>query len=140
MRISVSLPVLILVALSACPVGSALAQQRIYQWQDATGRTHYSSTPPASGRYSVRGVHARDMQPAAAAAGTDAAKEPPQCAPARRNLELLRGEGIVQMDSDGDGKPDKTLDDQGRANQLALAQATLAASCSSGSQPAPAGG
>ncbi len=131
MRISVSLSILTLVALSACLVGSALAQQRIYQWQDATGRTHYSSTPPASGRYSVRGVHARDMQPAAAAAGTDAAKEPPQCAPARRNLELLRGEGIVQMDSDGDGKPDRALNAAERAAQAKIAESILAADCAS---------
>ena len=129
MRISVSLPVLILVALSACPIGSALAQQRIYQWQDAAGRTHYSSTPPVSGRYSVRGVHARDMQPALAAAGPAAAKEPPQCAPARRNLELLRGEGIVQMDSDGDGKPDRALNANERAAQARIAESILAADC-----------
>ena len=44
-------------------------------------------------------------------------------------MELLQGKAAVQLDSDGDGKPDKTLSDADRANQLQLAQATLKVSC-----------
>jgi hypothetical protein len=60
----------------------------------------------------------------------------PQCQTARRNLEVLQGKGAVQQDLDGDGKPDKTLDDSERENQRALAQAAANAYC----KPPAAGG
>ena len=110
----------------------------IYQWKDAKGVTHYTDTPPPDSQYQQRNIyHPESDAPQAANKGPT---ENPACATARNNIALLGSKQNVQVDSDGDGKPDKTLDDQGRANQLALAQATLAASCSSGSQPAPAGG
>jgi hypothetical protein len=62
------------------------------------------------------------------------------CTTARQNIAKLQNSQTVQMDTDGDGKPDKTLDDRGRANQLALAQAMVNASCTSESQPSPSGG
>ena len=118
------MPIAMLLASVVMP---AAAQQRIYQWRDPAGRTHYSSTPPGSGHYTVRGIHARDPEPATAASA--AAKEPPQCAPARRNLGLLKGEGIVQIDSDGDGKPDRALSATERAAQAKVAESILAADC-----------
>ena len=53
-----------------------------------------------------------------------------QCTTAQKNMELLQGKGALQQDTDGDGKPDRTLDDAERANQLELARATLKANCS----------
>ncbi|TWI02947.1 uncharacterized protein DUF4124 [Luteimonas cucumeris] len=104
------------------------AQSAAYQWKDANGVTQYSSTPPPAGAYKVRAVN----DSGASLASTETAATPaeaPECATARKNLELLQGQGAVQMDSDGDGKPDKTLSDADRGNQLALAEATLKANC-----------
>ena len=110
-------------------VAAAAAAADVYQWKDANGVTHYSQTPPPSGAYSEhsesgRYYQARPAQPTAAAPA-----ESPQCATARKNLIVLQGKAEVQIDSNGDGKPDKTLDADGRANQLALAQAQIKADC-----------
>src|SRR3546814_3664725 len=60
----------------------------------------------------------------------------PQCATSRANIALLEGKAPVQQDTDGDGKPDKTLDDTERANQLNLARALLKANCPGNEPPA----
>ena len=108
----------------------------IYQWKDAKGVTHYSDTPPPTA-YKQRDIYHPDPDVPAVANKTPA--ENPACATARSNIALLNSKQNVQLDSDGDGKPDKALSDGDRANQLALAQATLATSCSSGAQSASAG-
>lgn len=113
--------------------GVACAQD-LYQWKDANGVTHYSQTPPASGNYSERTESGRSpARPVETAAAKPA--EPPQCATSRANIALLESGNPVQQDTDGDGKPDKTLDDTERANQLDLARALLKANC----PDAPAG-
>jgi hypothetical protein len=101
----------------------------IYQWKDAKGVTHYADTPPPASEYKQRNISQSDPgQPATAAKPA----ENPACATARQNITLLNGHQNVQIDSDGDGKPDKALSADDRANQLALAQATLKTSCASG--------
>src|SRR3546814_6836772 len=60
----------------------------------------------------------------------------PQCATSRANIALLEGKAPVQQDTDGDGKPDKTLADTERANQLNLARALLKANCPGNEPPA----
>ena len=81
---------------------------------------------------------AQHLQPRSgrAAGRNKAPAENPACTTARNNIALLNSKQNVRIDSNGDGKPDKALSDSDRANQLALAQATLNASCSS----SPAGG
>lgn len=106
----------------------------VYQWKDAHGITQYSSTPPASGAYKVRVIQ-NDGQAQAAAEPAKPA-ENPACEIARKNVVTLQGKAAVQMDSDGDGKPDKVLSVDDRANQLQLAQATLKATCSPPAAPA----
>ena len=109
----------------------------LYQWKDANGVTHYSQTPPASGNYKERTESGRDIgaKPVQAAAATPA--EPAECATSRSNLALLESKAPVQQDTDGDGKPDKTLDDTDRANQLELARAVLKAkNCTAAKAPA----
>lgn len=123
------LPLLLVSALVGAaflPAGDASAQQKVYRWKDASGRIHYSGTPPRSGTYQVRSVAGRDLRVPAAAS---IAKEPAHCVAARRNLELLKGEGIVQIDSDGDGKPERALNPEERAAQTRLAESVLAADC-----------
>jgi len=107
-----------------------------YQWKDANGVTHYSSTPPDNGNYQVRAVNNHGASLKTTAAAPAQAAESPQCANARANLKLLQGKSQVQIDSDGDGKADKTLSDDDRANQTALAEAALKASnCSAATPP-----
>ena len=119
-------PVLIL-ALTACTTAfcAMAAPGDVYQWKDAHGVTQYSSIPPATGAYKARAIHDDATPPAAAAKAT----ENPACAIARKNVTLLQGKSAVQVDSDGDGKPDKTLSDDDRANQMQLAQSTLKVNC-----------
>jgi hypothetical protein len=122
----------ILASLFVLVLASAAAQAAgggIYQWKDAKGVTHYADTPPPASEYKQRSIHHPDPdQPATAAKPA----ENPACATARQNIALLNGHQNVQIDSDGDGKPDKALSADDRANQLALAQATLKTSCASG--------
>lgn len=107
---------------------SAAQAGGIYQWKDAKGVTHYADTPPPASEYKQRNIYNPDPgQPTAAKPA-----ENPTCVTARRNLAALNSQQNVQLDSDGDGKPDKTLNAQDRANQLALAQATLNISCTDG--------
>lgn len=123
----------VLGAVLAFAAAPALAQQtagEVYQWTDANGVTHYSQTPPAQGRYEHRVITSSG---AAAAAGSEpvaAQADNPQCTTARANIAALQGEGEVQMDADGDGKADRTLDADQRASQLELAQAAVKAYCS----------
>ena len=110
--------------IAACACATVVAGD-IYQWKDAKGVTHYGSVPPATGAYKVRTLNGTDPAPPVAAKSA----ENPACAIARKNVELLQGKAAIQVDSDGDGKPDKTLTDADRTNQMALAQSTLKVNC-----------
>ena len=111
--------------------GPASAQQ-VYQWKDANGVTQYSGTPPAGTEYQTRELRVREGSPTPA---PTAPAEDPACTTARENLALLGGEAPVSVDSDGDGKPDRNLDDAERAAQRELAQATIKVKCAA--TPAP---
>lgn len=120
----------IMLGLSALLAVGAVVADDVFEWKDARGVTHYTQTPPPAG--TAYKAHAESTSDKAANAVQTASASPiesPQCATARKNLELLRGEGALQQDTDGDGKPDRTLSDTDRANQMELAQATLKASC-----------
>lgn len=126
-------------ALAGLSVGHAQqAASEVYQWKDANGVTHYSQTPPEKGTYTQRVIAQNgSAAPVAqtAASGTTAttadaaASANPQCTTARKNIAALEGKLAVQQDSDGDGKPDKTLSDAERASQLEFAQAAVKAYC-----------
>jgi hypothetical protein len=124
MRAPILVPILVLVLASATAQAAG-----IYQWKDARGVTHYTDTPPPDSQYKQRNIYHPDSGPPATAAKP---AENPACTTARNNIALLNSKQNVQLDSDGDGKPDKALSDNDRANQLALAQATLSTSCASG--------
>jgi opacity protein-like surface antigen len=125
-------------ALAGLSAGHAQqAASEVYQWKDASGVTHYSQTPPEKGDYTQRVIAQNgSAAPVAqtAASGTtgttaDAAGANPQCATAHKNIAALEGKAAVQQDTDGDGKPDKTLSDAERASQLEFAQAAVKAYC-----------
>lgn len=128
------------VAIALAGLSGAHAQQaasEVYQWKDANGVTHYSQTPPAKGAYTQRAINntgsAAPIAPTAAAATptitATGASANPQCTTARSNIATLEGKAAVQQDTDGDGKPDKTLSDAERTSQMELAQAAVKAYC-----------
>jgi hypothetical protein len=113
--------------LLATAVSATASAGDVYQWKNAQGVTQYSSLPPPTGTFKVRSIR-NDGSAQIADVSTKAA-ENPSCAIARKNMELLQGKAAIQIDSNGDGKPDKTLSDDDRANQMQLAQATLKVNC-----------
>nr|WP_298124446.1 DUF4124 domain-containing protein [uncultured Pseudoxanthomonas sp.] len=122
------LPCLSVLALCLATASAAQAQQ-VYQWKDKNGVTHYADSPPPNQtvqnrRINQYGAPAAEVQPAGKSV------ENPQCITARMNLQILAtNKGAVQQDTDGDGKPDTTLDDAGRASQQSLAEAAVKAYC-----------
>ncbi len=113
-----------LLTLGCLMSGPIAAQQKVYQWKDATGRTHYTSSPPASGKYTVRGMVASPEAPA-----KPAQPENPQCTQSRSNLAILKANSNVRIDTDGDGKPDRLMSPDEHATQLKLAESIIATSC-----------
>ena len=121
------LPCLSVLALCLATASTAQAQQ-VYQWKDKNGVTTYADSPPPNQtaqnrRINQYGAAATEAQPAGKPV------ENPQCTTARLNLQILANQGPVQQDTDGDGKPDTTLDEAGRANQRNLAEAAVKAYC-----------
>ena len=118
---------LLLLAAGLCASATAT---NVYQWKDARGVTHSSDKPPPGQAYDSRRI---DTSGRTAGAATPAEATPdPQCATARQNLELLGSDAEVQQDTDGDGKPDKTLSTEERAAQKSLAEAAAKAYCQPG--------
>lgn len=132
-------PRLILAALLATGlVALPAAAQELYQWKDANGVTHYSDTPPPAGaEHSVRyishnGAASRAASPEAEEATSG---ESEACLAARNNLAMLKSDGPVGEDTDGDGVADSELDAAQRSAQLQLAEASIRVHCA---QPASA--
>lgn len=125
MRLIRPLLISLLPLLLATPV-LAQQQQRVYQWKDANGVTHYTDTPPSQS-HQTRDIDVRS----GTTAGTIPAKneDSPQCTNARSNLSRLQGSGSVGIDTNGDGKPDRNLSDAERKSQLELNQAGVKAFC-----------
>lgn len=122
-------PFLVLAGLS---VGHAQQTAgEVYQWKDARGVTHFAQSPPPKGAYQQRVItHSGNPAPVTTAANVTVADNP-QCTTARNNITALQGKTEVQQDTDGDGKPDKTLSDTERTGQMELAQAAVKAYCTS---------
>ncbi|MBD9369539.1 DUF4124 domain-containing protein [Xanthomonas sp. XNM01] len=113
--------------LLAASLAGTAAAGTVYQWKDARGVTHSSDKPPAGQAYQTRRI---DQQPGTAATAAPATSvESPQCTTARANLTVLQGSGAIQQDSDGDGKPDRTLSPEERSAQKDLAEAAIKAYC-----------
>ncbi len=132
MRLPSSLA-LLLAGLIAIPAVHAQAT-RVYQWKDAQGVTHFSDQPPPM-QVQKRKV-SNDTHGLVAPVAAAKPAENPQCTTAKGNLAILASSSAVRQDTDGDGKPDVTLDDQGRANQKALAEAAVKAYCKPVAAPA----
>lgn len=100
----------------------------VYQWKDAKGVTHYSDSPPPG----QQGVRNRELKDAPDSPGSGKAQpaEDAHCITARGNLAQLKGDRPVGVDADGDGKPDKTMTTEERAQQVQQNELTLKTYCS----------
>ena len=116
--------VAIVLLLLAAP-GLAQQQQRVYQWKDAKGVTHYTDMPPAQAHRS-RDIDNKGNAPDVA---TVKPVENEQCANSRSNLARLQGNQAVGVDTNGDGKSDRNLSNDERASQVELNQAAVKAYC-----------
>lgn len=127
---------ILILSTGAC---SAAMASKIYQWKDAKGVSHYSDSPPPAQQYKDRQIDNRgEPLPQDQAVGKPV--ENAQCVTARLNLSLLSGKGAVQQDLDGDGKPDKVLNEDDRANQRNLADAAVKAYCPPAQSPGQVAG
>ena len=104
----------------------AQQQQRVYQWKDGSGVTHYTDTAPKEG-HKTRDIDVRT----GTTAGPTVAKseESEQCTNARNNLARLQSSDGVGIDTNGDGKPDRNLTDAERKSQMTLNEAGVKAFC-----------
>jgi len=100
----------------------------VYQWKDAKGVTHYSDKPPAGERYQDRRIVNR-AGTAQIATPAGQSVENPQCATARKNLELLQGSAPVHQTGEDGKSTGQALNDTQRANQRTLAEAAVKAYC-----------
>lgn len=102
----------------------------------APSATSSASTPTTSdARPAATPATTATTSPAAPSQANTAPNQ--RCATAHKNLQALQGDGPVLIDSDGDGKPEKPLNDVERNNQLELARATLKAyNCGDGTPAA----
>ena len=119
-----------LTAIAALLLATALpsdARQRVYQWKDAKGVTHYTDMPPPQAH------KARDIDNRGSATAVSAVKqdENPQCLDARANLLRLQASQTVGVDTNGDGKADRNLSPEERSAQTDLNQAAVKAYCPS---------
>ena len=109
---------------------STVQAQQVYQWKDKNGVTHYSDSPPPNQTVQNRRINQYGAAAAEAAQPAGKPVDNAQCTSARANLQILGAtKGPIQQDTDGDGKPDTTLDDTGRENQRNLAEAAVKAYC-----------
>ncbi len=107
---------------------ASASAQNVYKWKDANGVTQYSEKPPANQKAEQRRITTRD--PIVSSTPTaDTPAESADCTQSRKNLALLNGQGDVMYDTDGDGKPDATMNAEQRQAQKGLAEAGIKAYC-----------
>ena len=118
-------PLAIALALTVAAAPAA-AQQRVYQWKDAKGVTHYTDVPPPG-----RATRPATSRSRTASRWRASAKQPEseQCTKARGNVARLQAGGPIGIDTNGDGKPDRNMGADEHKAQLELNQAAVKAFC-----------
>jgi hypothetical protein len=129
MRLLAGLITLLALAASSSPLQ---AQDPVYTWVDGNGVRHYAQTPPDGVQYETRGVRNQtvgtDATKAPESAGIERPEDRASCDRARLALDQLNSDAPLQMDRDGDGKPEP-LDATQRAEQKRLAEQAVRAYC-----------
>lgn len=124
--------------------GVASAVDPVYKWSDSSGRSHYSQTPPEGQKYQTITPSGTTSSPVAPLPATNAgepmtapsANGPTQaqverqkyCETARNNVQTLTTKPMVDMDLNGDGKPERLTAAQ-QTEQLAKAQQQVQLLC-----------
>ena len=121
-------PLAIALALTVAAAPALAQQQRVYQWKDANGVTHYADMPPTQ-THKSRDIDNKSGN--AAEVATLKTAESPQCLDARANLKRLQGGETLGIDTNGDGKSDRELSAQERSSQTELNLAAVKAYCPS---------
>lgn len=121
-------PLAVALALTVAAAPALAQQQRVYQWKDANGVTHYTDVAPKQS-HQTRDIDVKDGRPVEAAAKQP---ESEQCTNARANLVRLQGGGPIGIDTNGDGKPDRNMSADEHKAQLELNQAAAKAFCTQG--------
>ena len=103
------------------------AAGEIYQWKDAKGVTHYSDSPPPNQAHMSRAINQKGSPAVSVAAKPVVANA--DCTNARSNLKILQGNTEVGIDENQDGKPERNLTAQERANRTRLAEAGVKTYC-----------
>ena len=119
-------PLAVALALTVAAAPTLAQQQRVYQWKDANGVTHYADLPPAQS-HQTRDIGNKSGTAAEAVSAKPV--ESPQCVDARANVKRLQGTEAVGIDTDGDGKTDRNLTADERSTQTELNQAAVKAYC-----------
>lgn len=117
----------LLVGLAVLLLAPPVLASKVYQWKDANGVTHYSDFPPAG----QRGVQNRQLKDAPATPEAARPAEDANCTTARKNLLQLQSDRVVGLDADGDGKPDKEMTADERAQQVRQTEQMLKTYCDS---------
>jgi hypothetical protein len=101
---------------------------KVYQWKDAKGVTHYSDSPPPA-QLGAKNRVLKDSVPASTVAAVKPTEED-DCAIALKNLERLKSSsGPVGFDANGDGKLDKEMSADERAQQVQKSEWMLTTRC-----------
>ena len=103
------------------------AAGEIYQWKDTKGVTHYSDSPPPNQAHKSRAINQKGAPAVSVAAKPVVANA--DCTNARSNLKILQGNTEVGIDENQDGKPERNLTAQERANRTRLAEAGVKTYC-----------
>jgi len=137
-----------LVAAALLAVSGAATADQFYKWKDAEGTWHYTTTPPPDGSQAAAlnvDPNARASQPQGAApadAPADAAaaeavpadavaKRRQACDKARAHLQTLSENPFVEMDRDGDGKPEMLSEAQ-QAEEIQRTKSLVEGFCDKG--------
>lgn len=121
-------PLRLCLALSALLLALPAFAGKVYQWKDAKGVTHYSDSPPPA-QPGLKNRQLKDAAPASSQAAAEPA-ESENCATARKNLTQLKSNGPAGFDADGDGKLDKEMSADERAEQVQQTELMLKTYCS----------
>ena len=118
-------PLVAVLVLSLASATALAEQQRVYQWKDANGVTHYTDMPPAQ-THKSRDI---DNRGTPAEVATVKSVESAECTSSRASLKTLQDNPTVGVDTNGDGKADRNMGSDERASQIELSQAAVKAYC-----------
>lgn len=120
-------PLLPWLAAGLLAVALPAAGGEVYQWKDAQGVTHYADSPPPNQAHKSRAINPQGTAAIPLAAKSIAVNA--DCSNARANLTILQGKAEVGIDENKDGKADRNLTAQERANRTLLAEAGVKTYC-----------